>query len=532
MNIPRFALRRAQHCLQAYLIESADLRQKIRSFCRQRCNIRTLTTLGLLFTLWISFAPFTRAFFRAEISYNEGWNVYNAERVVAHQQLYPTAVGWTTVNYPMLSFWSEAALHSLTHEYIFSARILSLASMILCCALVGLIVDHLGRNRYAAVIAGAFCMALFVVAGDSTGYVGADDPQIYAQVFYLAGFYVYLVANRSNKALLAVAALFVLGGSIKHNLLEFPLAVMLDLLLTSRRRAALYAAFGAALAATSVAVQQHMGGPAFVADLLAPRAYSLAKVGELLAVDLAPLMLPLVLAALLAGKFARATTLRPLALLFGLALLIGGYFSGGDGVSVNTFFGVFLALAILLGVGLAHLAAARPRAMLLPAAVWCWLLIPWLIVPPLDAGRKVYAVWDPALYLHQMEERQERFAHTVSLLESQPGPALCESLLACATADKPYLYDPYNATRFINLGRLQADPLLEAIREHRFSAIQLNGPLKDEDRRAHFSPAVIAAIQAEYLPLMSHEDGQILIPAHHGPANVNASISDLENLLN
>ena len=59
----------------------------------------------LLMTLWIAFAPIARTFFHGEISYNEGWNLYNSERLSEHQQLYPTQVGWTAVNYPMLSFY-------------------------------------------------------------------------------------------------------------------------------------------------------------------------------------------------------------------------------------------------------------------------------------------------------------------------------------------------------------------------------------------------------------------------------------------
>lgn len=494
------------------------------SFWTEALNQRSVLCLCLLLTVWIAFAPFTRAFFRAEVSYNEGWNVYNAERVTAHQQLYPAVAGWTAVNYPMLSFLSGSLMFQMTHDYVFSARLLSLLSLLLCCAQVGWIVDRLGGMRMAGVLAGVFCLALFCVAGDGTGYVGADDPQIFAQVFFLAGVCVYLAGERKGPALLAVAALFVVGGSIKHNLLEFPLAVLVDLLLTARRRALVLLSSGAAFTAIAVGLQRRMGGPGFVACLLAPRGYSLAKVLQLVVVDLGPLALPLVLAGLVAWRLQREPALRLAVLLFVFSLAIGGYFSGGDGVSVNTFFGVFLTMTLMLGLGLARLTGAVRASALWPIALWAWLVIPWLVVPPLEEGRKVYAVWDPPQYLRQMEDRQERFLIKQTLLESQPGPALCESLLLCASAEKPYLYDPFNATRLIGLGRLEAAPMVEAIREHRFASIQLNGSIDDPDRLAHFAPPIVEAIRAEYRTLLRDQDGEVLVPVNRGPHNMLAAI--------
>ena len=476
-------------------------------------NVCLVLAVCLVCTLWIAFPPFTRAFFHAEVSYNEGWNVYNAERVAAHQVLYPSTVGWTTVNYPMLSFFSAAMLHRVTHEYLLSARILSLVSLVLCCMLVALIVERLGGSRSAAVLAAAFCLAVFCAAGDSTGYIGADDPQIFAQVFYLGAMYVYLLCNRRGVGLVAVAALLVVGGCIKQNLLEFPLAVLVDLLLVSRRRALLFLASGATFSVFAVIVQQRCGGPGFVTCILAPRAYAVTKVLQLVAVDLAPLAFPLGLALYIAWRLARRSELRLAVLLFGFSLVVGSYFSGGDGVSVNTFFGVFLSMSVMLGLGLSHLQLSARGAVLLPLALWGWLMIPWLVVPPLEEGRKVFAVWDPPLYLQQMEDRQERFNSKLATIESQQGPALCESLLLCASAEKPYVYDPFNATRFIGLGKLRSEPVVEAIHEHRFSSIQLNGPLDDPDRFAHFAPAIVKAIGQEYRPLMQDQDGVVMIPA-------------------
>jgi hypothetical protein len=474
---------------------------------------RGVALLGALFALLVAFAPVARAFFHVEASYNEGWNVYNAEMVAAHQPLYRAVYGWTAVNYPMLSFAVEAGLHRVTHDYLFTARMLSLLGLFASCVLVGAIVRRLGGSRFTVVFSGLFCLAMFCAAADYPSYIGVDDPQLLAQSFFLAGLYVYLCTKRSWAGLVAAALLFVVGGSIKHNLIDFPLAVLLDLLLVSRRRAVGFAACGAAFVALSFWMNIRWGGPFFVVDLLTPRAYSVSKSLQLTSVNLGPLALPVAAAIWMAWRVRRNPAQRIAALWLACALLLGFYFIGGDGVSVNALFSVLLAVSVLLGLAL----NALPRSLArrepaVAAALFVWLLIPWLIVPPLCEGRPVLAVWNPARYLAQMKAEQKQFNAEVALLRSKPGPALCESLLRCASAGKPYVYDPFNATRFIELGKLDPVAATAAIRGRRFSAIQLDGPLDSPERASHFVPAMLEAIRAEYRPVLRNEDGAIYVP--------------------
>jgi hypothetical protein len=212
--------------------------------------------------LWTAAYPFSRAFRLLQITYNEGWNVYNAQRAALHLPLYTSTYGWTAVNYPALSFHLVAWLSQFTSEYLFTARILSLAGLCLCGVFAGLIVNLTTRSKWAAWFSGLFLVAVFC-AGANT-FVGMDDPQMLAQAFFLAGFYAYLRGGRKGCALEASALLFVVGGNIKHNLIEFPLAVLLDLLLTAPRRAVRFAAGGALMAAISVALTSRIDGTAYV----------------------------------------------------------------------------------------------------------------------------------------------------------------------------------------------------------------------------------------------------------------------------
>jgi hypothetical protein len=466
--------------------------------------------------LWTAALPFSRAFLAMEIDYNEGWNVYNAQKVALHQPLYPTTYAWTTVNYPALSFHLVAAMGRSTSEYLFTGRILSLAGLCLSCIFAGLIVWHTTRSRSAAWLSGLFLVAFFCAI--ASGYVGMDDPQMLAQAFFMAGIYVYLRGNRRGWSLELTALLFVVGGNIKHNLIEFPLAVLLDLLFSAPRKALRFAVGGALMAALSVVLTRQIDGAAYVSCLLTPRSYSaLAGIGNMLTL---PFYSPLPsVAALLAAYICwKNPARRVLALLLLCALAVDTYFSGGSGVDVNGIFGSMLAIALLCGVFWAELArlplvSRLPLGETLtrsPLAV-CSIFFLGLAIPMIRSGNgrtdKV---------LQERREEARRFAVEVAYMRQQPGTALCESILRCAYAGKPYLYDPFNATRFVEQGRLDANMIVDQLRNHEYGAVQLYDSVEDKvadpGAQTCFALPILRAIDEYYRPGLDNEDGVIYLP--------------------
>jgi hypothetical protein len=464
--------------------------------------------------LFTAIVPFARSFFKMEAHYNEGWNVYNTEIVAHHGLLYPTAFGWTTNNYPMLSFYVLAQLHRLTHDYLFTARVLSLLSLIACSILVAAIVHSLGAAHRSSALAGLFCFALFCAAAQV--YVGADDPQMFAQVFFLLGLLVYVRGRGSLWNIAAAALLFVIAGFIKHNPVDFPLAVLAELLLLSIPRALWFALCGLALAAAAFALNVHYGGPFFLAQLLTPRTYLPGHLLEQCINVFGPLIFPYCVAAYTAFTVRRDTQRRIALILFITTIVVGVYFSGGRGVSINAFFSSMLAMSILVGlffdkVFLAQQPPTTSRfATYAPISLFLWLVIPMLL-----SGN-----WNPIRTIRDDATAQRHFAQDVAFLRTHPGPALCESMLECYFAGKPYLYDPFNATRLIHFHQLDANVLIDQIRQHRFSAIQTDDPLPNEDHydSERWDPSVRAAIEANYIPAPAQPDG---------PTHTNQDIGDV-----
>ncbi|MGA7832662.1 MAG: hypothetical protein WCA21_17025 [Terracidiphilus sp.] len=459
---------------------------------------------------WTAAMPLRRAFLFSELDYNEGWNLYNAQKVALHQPLYPVAYGWTTVNYPALSFHLVAFLGRFTSEYLFTARILSLAGLSLSALFTGLIVWMTTRSRAAAWLSGAFLVAWFSAAADS--YVGMDDPQMLAQAFFLAGIYVYLRGNRRGWALEAAALLFVVGGNIKHNLIEFPIAVLLDLLICSPRKALRFALGGGMMAAFSILLTRQIDGAAYVSCMLAPRSYS--AMDGINAILYLPEYSPLpVLAALVAAFLCWSDSeRRVLTLLLGCALLVDTVFCGGSGVDINGFFGSMLAMTSLCGVFAAESASWRiGRFSLRSPLSACVILFLGLAAPMIHSGNA-----RPDQVLAEDRQAASRFAVEIAYLREQPGPALCESLLRCAYAGKPYLYDPFNATRLIGQGKLDPGEMIERIKNHAFCAIQMynnvDQKLADPEPQMSFTIPILQAINQYYRPGLENEDGVIYLP--------------------
>ncbi|MGH9535042.1 MAG: hypothetical protein ACRD2E_09300 [Terriglobales bacterium] len=425
--------------------------------------------------------PVARAFYLTGFGFNEGWNVFAAQMVFHGQKVYAHPPAWTDFNYPALSFHIVAWLHALGASYLFAGRFLSLGALLASCLLVAWIAHRLGAAARHAVFAGLFCLAIFAIAARS--YVGLDDPQILAQMFFLAGLYVYVSGEPSWGRLAAVAALFVIGGNIKHNLVDFPLAVLLDLLLTSRRAAVRFIALGVAFLGISIAWEIWANGPYFVANLLSARRYLLSSAWlRLFRWGVAPVEIAAIAAALWSLAHLRPGRARVVAVWFWCALGVGFIFGGGDGVGLNSYFDWFLATAIIAALFIPWLMGRQQWMPRQRAGRRAELAIPLVLLLSLGPAWFRRSTHYPHKQFHltdmfKLPGRQTRFQLQVRFLRQHPGPALCTDLLLCARAGKPYVYDPFDASERVLTGQLNPAPLVDRVRRQQFSVIQVLRPV-------------------------------------------------------
>jgi hypothetical protein len=266
------------------------------------------------------------------------------------------------------------------------------------------------------------------------------------------------------------------------------------------------------MAAISVVLTSKMDGAAYVSCLLAPRGYSVSSAIAQVFIVLLPILLPTVATLWMANTCWKNPEQRVLALLLVCALAIDAYFSGGSGVSINGMFGSMLAIALLTGVFWAEFSKLPVgRFKVLPPAVVCALFFLSLAVPMV-----IFRNWRTEEVIKRNFDKEQRFAVEVAYLRQQPGPALCESLLSCYYAGKPYLYDPYNSTRLIAQGRLDVNVIVDHLRNGEYGAVQLSEGMEKKPYSAvlqeRFAPPILEAIQQYYRPGFKDEDGTIYLP--------------------
>jgi hypothetical protein len=462
--------------------------------------------LTAIFGLAAFIYPFVRAFKNVEINRNEGWNVYNAATVAHHGLLYGVKYGWTSVNYPFLSFYLTSWLaHVSGSSYLRTGRVVSLLALGACCAMAGLVVARLGGGRRAAWLTAFLSLAIFCAAG--TGYVGMDDPQMLGMAFALGGLLVYVSGKPTIGRLAIVVLLFVVAGNIKQNLVEFPLAVFLDLAVGTWRRALQFIILAALLVGASIGVNILVGGPFFVTNILAPRAFSIRQaLGQFLRWGVGPVQVALCLALAWTAISWRSRTARVAIILLWVSLFVGLFFGGGEGVWINAYFDMYLALAIVCGLA-TNWAWSRP----LPARA----AVAFSVAPVLLISLACTLSLEPhfRLAIKGLAKQEQQFRGQVEFLRSIPGPALCQSLLTCYEAGKPYLYDTFNATSLLKFHRLSAQPLLDAVDRRSLAEIQFDHPIEEsESEGGLFTPAILAAIQRHYKLAYSNSRCYIYVP--------------------
>jgi hypothetical protein len=322
--------------------------------------------------------------------------------------------------------------------------------------------------------------------------VGLYEPQLLGHALILCG--LALVARRggSRRDALAASFLMVLGLFTKHHLLAIPLATMLWLSWTDRRRAVAFGLSGVAFGMLGLLVCLACFGTPFWHGMLSPRAYVPAKAWHEL-LGLAPTLKLLTLLASPVLVLARRDRWSLfLALLVAAALLIGTAASLGDGVADNVFYDLLIADALSLGHLLARAASLGPR---LAAPARSWLVLAAALGCFWSDG--FTSLKDVLLIAPWRSEQMRRAAEVESIvaaLAAKPGPAVCQQALYCYWAGKPFVYDDFHVWQMLRTHQIDEAELVRRLDDDRIQSYLLNGPRQNE----MLPPALLAAVHADY----------------------------------
>lgn len=457
--------------------------------------------------------PLRRTFSNVEVNYNEGWNAYRAAMVANGSRLYgkrPQGFGTATA-YPPLSFHLIGCLGTAS-TFVAIGRWISLISLMLTGVFVSLMVRRAGGSRPAAVF--SFLLYEIGIALLKPDRIGMNDPQLMGEALSAAGLYFY-VRNPDSKRLLCVSAvLFCLAGFTKPNLLAFPAAVAIDLLLRSRKAFATWASAMLLSAGLLTAMVLLVDGRYFIVHLMGGggRAYSfwigwssyhhyVEKFQSLLVIGTA-------------WSICAFRSRRVFASAFILSHVLAFLLAGGSGVDLNIFFNALAATVIACGIAFSDItlvcAGVRPAGVNLAAALmFAFLFISIMVFVPGQLRR------DREL-IRLLPARENEFKSAVEFVKTRPGPALCESLLLCYEADKPFEYEAYSVQDLIKTGRIHEDDVLQLLRTHHFQTVEvalredeqklsegdlrisLSSDQKEPDKQRRFSTKFMKELLADY----------------------------------
>ena len=463
-----------------------------------------------------------------ERNYNEGWNVYNAQRLIAHELIYDDNY-WRINNYPIFSFLAVAGVNFAIHNLLLSGRIIALMSFLAVGLLAGAAVRSLGGDRTDAVF-GAGCALGFCYLV-APAWVAVDDPQTFGEAIMLGGLVSYISRPPDRLSLLRTALLVVLGGFVKHNLVAIPLAITFDLAIRSPRWLPFWFACCASIAAGCLGLTYLVAGGDFIDHLLSPRLFTWHSGRYHLAKYLRLSEFPLALILLLArAVFSRDR--RILASYGIVSIFVATITSGFEGASYNMFQDAAVFVAIAAGVSLRELrsrilvgglglALAHQRVAKLALS-----LSPLLLAQPILARcPQAFAQIYHAASLFDADRRAEQsFSAEAEYISKKHGPAICESLLLCYRAGQPFTIDPFNSRQFILAGRLDENKLIQRILAREFAVVQLRADICDDPKAvfchilhhqrkfSRFTDDVLYAVDRYYRIAWRSQDGTFYVP--------------------
>jgi hypothetical protein len=433
--------------------------------------------------------PVKRSFANVEVNYNEGWNTYRDAMVASKIPLYgtpPQGFGTTTA-YPPLSFHLIGSL-GRTSTFTAIGREISLISLFVTGVFIFLIVRHEGGSREAAIF--SFLLYEIGVALLRADRIGMNDPQLLAEAVSIAGLYFYVRNPNSHRHLCVSAILFCLAGFTKHTLIAFPAAVAIDLLFRSRKGLVIWAGVLLVSVGFFTAMTFLIDGPYFPQHLMGgggKRAYSswMAWSGYHHYVGIFQSLLVIATA----WSIRAFRSHRVLVFAFILSHILAFWMAGGFGVDLNIFFNALATSVIACGMALSDITVTaenwRPGLWSAALMMFAIFFVSIMIFVPGQLRRDRQGL--KVLSIHQIE-----FESALEFVKSRSGPALCESLLLCYEAGKPFEYEPFSVRDLIKTGRLGESDNIQLLKTHHFPTVQIalrsdEEKLNDYDLRASLS---------------------------------------------
>ena len=447
--------------------------------------------------------------------YNEGWNAYWSQVVLAGGQLYPPADSAIANNYPPLFFYVVAPLGRLMGDQIFAGRLIDVLSLFAMAVNVYAWLTITRSPRIVGAFGALLLLAAFVRY--SPEYSVMDDPQLLAHATMLTASTLLWRADFSRRALIGAVVLMILAGLIKHLLLALPIATTLWIAAYRRDRLASWILAGGVGIAVALTVLYLAYGPPFFQGLMSGRTYSrylaISRSRHAL-VNFLPVIAMAVpalwsLAPSCPWPGLRRRTVFVL-MYFLVASLIGCAAAGGASIDRNVFFDVLIAACLGAALGLQSLSLIAQKAGVQQSRRTPALVA--LVLAGFLAFQALLRLPADIATIRALPSNEGQALSDVRLIrELGHGAVACETLALCYWAGSPFRVDFFNYGQKLALHRLPPSSCEHVFAESDLRLIQTEPSARSAELSGSLPADCNRIIRDHFVAVRTSFDGLFLL---------------------
>jgi hypothetical protein len=405
--------------------------------------------------------PLTRVFFKVPVSYNEGWNAYHVAQVILGQPLYQNIL--TPINYPPFSFYILAFLVKVFGNPLITERLVSIFSILAIGFCIFYLVRLFTKSYFESIFAALLCVELFTTFANS--YAGVADFQLLGNALMLFALVIYFRSS-SVKSLFLTALLISISFFIKLNLISVPIALILYSFFYQKKQFLPLFSFLILDIFAFTALSQIISNNQFLYWSLLSRPYFLEHAFSLSFTVFIMLFIPITFSFILSFISLNEKKYKFFILYFITSIVVGVIFSGGAGIAINIFFDLFISASLTTGLFI-HKLHVYPKTSPIKRAMYVYALV--LLI----SFSFVFFAKNEFVSIKNLKSEEKVALSDISFIKSRKGNVLCETIILCYFADKPFTYDPFLTNVLVKEGVLKETDLTNLLKEKKFLVVQL-----------------------------------------------------------
>jgi hypothetical protein len=462
--------------------------------------------------------------FPYNVDYGEGPILDQVMRLAHFQSIYPkdiTQLPFTIGNYPPLYQLLQLPFAWIFGPAFWYGRVINLISLLAAAVFIGLILHHLTQDWLAAVVGGAFLLAVPYIL-HWAGFVRVDSL---ALGISWAGLFVITRWPNQRKGII-ITALLLTGAIFTRQSygLAAPFAAFVWLLSQKPRRHAFeLAAWTGGFSVFLFLLLNILTGGSFFFNIVTanvnPFFWETVRNYWRGMWEHMPYLIVSGVFYVLVAVWLRQKAWW-LAAPYFLAATISAITIGKDGSNVNYLFEFSSALALLAGLVVAWPGPAWQGRTWVGKGWWLkailMVLLAWQISGLYAWNMKDYYAWPTN---RAMKEREE-IAKMTALIKDADGPILADEFMGLVVvAGKPLVFQPFEYKQLVAGQVWDEQPFLDDIFNQEFSLILLYDPKEWDSRGARWTPAQLRAIEGNYVMKMRLAQTRIYVPLDKGSFN-------------